>query len=59
MLNGFVKNGVGTLNTIPQFLGKEYWPTFLVMNKMLNEILHHPYHGQKLCKQLGKWAEKG
>ncbi|KAF8425392.1 hypothetical protein L210DRAFT_3653179 [Boletus edulis BED1] len=59
VLDGFAKNGAVTLKTIPQFSGKEYWSTFLTMSKMLNEILHHPYHGRKLRKQVGKWGEEG
>ncbi|KAF8123082.1 hypothetical protein EV363DRAFT_1404164 [Boletus edulis] len=59
VLDRFAKNGAATLKMIPQFSGKEYRSTFLTMSKMLNEILRHPYHGRKLCKQVGKWGEEG
>ncbi|KAF8440990.1 hypothetical protein L210DRAFT_873264 [Boletus edulis BED1] len=59
VLDRFAKNGAVTLKTIPQFSGKEYRSTFLTMSKMLNEILRHPYHGRKLCKQVRKWGEEG
>ncbi|KAG9311837.1 hypothetical protein JVU11DRAFT_8086 [Chiua virens] len=59
VLDGFTKNGASTLKMIPQFSGKEYQSTFQAMVKMLNEVLHYPYHGQKLCKQLNQWAQEG
>ncbi|KAG9309408.1 hypothetical protein JVU11DRAFT_10659 [Chiua virens] len=59
VLDGFAKNGASTLKMIPQFSGKEYRSTFQAMVKMLNEVLRHPYHGQKLRKQLNQWAQEG
>ncbi|KAG9308735.1 hypothetical protein JVU11DRAFT_11523 [Chiua virens] len=59
VLDRFAKNRVSMLKMIPQFLGKEYWSTFQAMVKMLNKVPCHPYHGQKLRKQLDQWVQEG
>ncbi|KAI5984982.1 hypothetical protein F5J12DRAFT_787453 [Pisolithus orientalis] len=57
VLDGFVKNGTG--KTMPQFSGKAYISIFHGMMKVLNDILHNPYHGVRLCDQLSQWVKEG
>ncbi|KAI5984929.1 hypothetical protein F5J12DRAFT_787488 [Pisolithus orientalis] len=44
---------------MPQFSGKAYNSIFHGMMKVLNNILHNPYHGARLHDQLSQWAKDG
>ncbi|KAI5996834.1 hypothetical protein F5J12DRAFT_785261 [Pisolithus orientalis] len=57
VLDGFAKNSTGKM--MPQFSSKAYNSIFHGMMKVLNDILHNPYHGARLCNQLSQWAKEG
>ncbi|KAI5999760.1 hypothetical protein F5J12DRAFT_784539 [Pisolithus orientalis] len=57
VLDGFVKNGTG--KTMPQFSSKAYNSIFRGMMKVLNDILHNPYHSARLHNLLSQWAKEG
>ncbi|KAI5980850.1 hypothetical protein F5J12DRAFT_931323 [Pisolithus orientalis] len=57
VLDGFAKNGTGKM--MPQFSSKAYNSIFHGMMKVLNNILHNPYHSMRLHDQLSQWAKKG
>ncbi|KAI5980455.1 hypothetical protein F5J12DRAFT_789238 [Pisolithus orientalis] len=57
VLDGFVKNSTGKM--MPQFSSKAYNSIVHGMMKVLNDILHNPYHGARLCDQLSQWVKEG
>ncbi|KAI5983933.1 hypothetical protein F5J12DRAFT_787696 [Pisolithus orientalis] len=57
VLDGFVKNSTGKM--MPQFSSKAYNSIFHGMMKVLNNILHNPYHCARLCNQFSQWAKEG
>ncbi|KAI6019710.1 hypothetical protein F5J12DRAFT_780816 [Pisolithus orientalis] len=57
VLDGFAKNGTGKM--MPQFSSKAYNSIFHGMMKVLNNILHNPYHSTRLHDQLSQWAKEG
>ncbi|KAI6002335.1 hypothetical protein F5J12DRAFT_784054 [Pisolithus orientalis] len=57
VLDRFAKNGTGKM--MPQFSGKAYISIFHGMMKVLNNILHNPYHGVRLHDQLSQWVKEG
>ncbi|KAI5981557.1 hypothetical protein F5J12DRAFT_900761 [Pisolithus orientalis] len=57
VLDRFVKNSTG--KTMPQFSSKAYNSIFHGMMKVLNDILHNPYHSMRLHNQLSQWAKEG
>ncbi|KAI5988300.1 hypothetical protein F5J12DRAFT_786874 [Pisolithus orientalis] len=48
-----------TGKTMPQFSGKAYNSIFHGMMKVLNNILHNPYHSARLRDQLSQWVKEG
>ncbi|KAI6015337.1 hypothetical protein F5J12DRAFT_970389 [Pisolithus orientalis] len=57
VLDRFVKNSTGKM--MPQFSSKAYNSIFHGMMKVLNDILHNPYHGARLHNQLSQWVKEG
>ena len=56
-LDGFAKNSSSKL--MPHFSAKGYTSIFRGLLVIIDKVLQHPYHGDRLRDQLALWGREG